>query len=176
MDFSSCGTPGSSTMMWPSASSHRAGSGAARIRKDRGAFGNHGLAFVYFGHGAREAAEAFLDFAHDGFVEVQLAAEKFGDGFARAIVVGGAEASARDDQVGTIESVAEGGMHFVGRITDDGFVDYADAEVVEFIGEPQGIRVQAIGSEQFRTDSNDLRIHLEMLYSMSREVRKSASS
>ena len=128
-------------MMWPSASSQRAGSGAARIRKDPGAFGNHGLAFIYFGHGAREAAEAFLDFAHDGFVEMQLAAEEFGNGFARAIVVGGAQAAARDDQVGTIESVAEGGAHFVARIADDGFVDDADADFVEFVGEPEGISV-----------------------------------
>ncbi len=136
------------------------GSRAAWIRENRGAFGNHGLALIYFGHGARETAEAFLNFAHDGFVEVQLAAEKFGDGFARAIVVGGAEAAARDDQVGAIESVAEGGAHFVARIADDGFVDDANADFVEFVGEPERIGIETIGSEQLGTDGNDLRIHL----------------
>ena len=105
-------------------------SGATRIRQDRGAFGNHGLAFIYFGHGAREAAKTLLDFAHDGFVQVQLAAEQVGNGFARAVVIGGAEAAAGDDQVGAIEGVAKGRAHFVARITDDCFVDHANANLV----------------------------------------------
>src|SRR5580692_3203594 len=40
---------------------------AAWIWENRGAFGDHGLALIYFGHGTREPAEAFLNFAHDGF-------------------------------------------------------------------------------------------------------------
>ncbi len=105
-------------------------SGAARIRQHRGAFGDHRLAFIYFGHGARKTAKALLDFAHDGFLEMQLAAEKFCDGFAGAVVVGGAQAAARDDQVGAIECVTEGGAHLAGRIADDGLVDYTDADFI----------------------------------------------
>src|SRR5271170_7193389 len=151
-------------------------SGAARIRENGGSFGNHGLAFIDFWHGARETAEAFLDFAHDRFVEMQLAAQKFGDGFARAVVIRGAQAAAGDDQVGAVEGVAEGGTHFVGRIADHGFVDDADADLVELVGEPEGISVEAIGREQFGTDRNDLRIHLQMLYSMRSGVCKSGGS
>src|SRR5277367_123536 len=151
-------------------------SSAARIRENGGSFGNHGLAFIDFRHGARETAETFLDFAHDGFVEMKFAAEKFGDGFARAVVVGGAQAAAGDDQVGAVERMAEGGTHFVGCIADHRFVDYADADLVELVSEPEGISVEAIGREQFGTDRNDLRIHLQMLYSMRSGVCKSGGS
>ena len=54
-------------------------------------------------------------------------------------------------------------------------MDHANAEVVQFIREPKGIRVEAIGSEQLGTDGDDLRIHLEMLYSMRSGVCKSGS-
>ena len=80
--------------------------GAARIWENRGAFGDHGLAHVDFRHGAREAAKAFLDVAQDGFVAAKLSAEKIGDGFARAVVVGGAEAAGGNDQVGAVERVS----------------------------------------------------------------------
>ena len=107
--------------------------GAARIRENRGAFGDHGLADVDFRHGAGEAAEAFLNAAQDFFVAAKFAAEKIGDGFAGAVVVGGAEAAGGNDQVGAVESVAKGGVQFGGRIADDGFVDHANAQAVEFI-------------------------------------------
>ena len=81
--------------------------GAARILENRGAFGNHGLADVDFRHGAGEAAEAFLDAAQDFFVAAKFAAEKIGDGFAGAVVVGGAEAAGGNDQVGAVERVSE---------------------------------------------------------------------
>ena len=154
----------------------KTGCGAAGILKNRGAFGDHGLADVDFGHGTREAAEAFLDAAQDFFVAAKFSAEEIGDSFARAVVVGGTEAAGRDDEVGAIESVTKGGVQFGRRIADDGFVEHANAEAVEFTGEPKGIRVQAKGSEKFGTDSYDLRIHLEMLYSMTSGMRKSGSA
>ena len=150
--------------------------GAARILENRGAFGDHGLADVDFGHGAREAAEAFLDAAEDFFVAAKFAAEEVGDRFAGAVIVGGAEAAGGNDQVGAVESVAKGGVQFGGRVADDGLVGHTNAEAIEFTSKPKGIRVQAIGSKKFGTDSYDLRIHLEMLYSMNSGVRKSGTT
>ena len=108
----------------------QAGRGAARIRENRSAFGDHGLTDVDFRHGAREAAEAFLDAAEDFFVAAKFSAEEFGDGFAGAVVVGGAEAAGGNDQVGAVESVAKSGVQLGRRIADYGFVDHADAEAV----------------------------------------------
>src|SRR5580704_1481091 len=105
-------------------------SSAARIWEHGGAFGDHRLALIYFGHGARETAKAFLDFAHDGFAHVHFAAKKFGDGFARAVVISRAQTATGDDQVRAIQSVAEGGAHLVARIADNGFVDHADADFI----------------------------------------------
>ena len=149
--------------------------GAARVGQNRGAFGNHGLTIVDFGHRAAEAAKAFLDATQDFFVAKQFSAEQIGDGFARAVVVGGAEAAGGNDQIGAVERVAKGGAHFVWRVADDGLVGHANAQAVQFIREEKGIRVQAIRSKKFRTDSDDLRIHLEMLYSMRSGMRKSGS-
>ena len=126
-----------------------AGRGAARIRKHRGAFGDHRLAAIDFRHHAAEAAKAFLDVAEHAFVQFELAAEQVGDGFARAVVVGGAEAAGGDDQVGAVERVAERRAHLVERIADHGFVHHANAELIESGGEKKGIRVEAVGREQF---------------------------
>jgi hypothetical protein len=72
--------------------------------------------------------------AQHGFVDVLLAAEKFGDRLAGAVVVGWAEASGGDDYFGAVHGMLERRAHLVRRITDDGFVDYADAELIEFGG------------------------------------------
>ena len=137
----------------------QAGRGAARIRKHRGAFGDHGLAAIDFGHDAAEAAKAFLDVAQHAFVQVQFAAEKFGDGFAGAVVVGGAEAAAGDDQVGAIERVAKRCAHLVERIADDGLVHHANADLIQFGGEKKGIGVQPVGREQFGADGDNFCPH-----------------
>ena len=135
--------------MWPLASIHKAGSAAARIRNHCGAFGDHRLAAIDFGHHAAEAAKKFLDVAEHVFVQFELAAEQIGDGFASAVVVSGAEAAAGDDQVGAVERLAERCAHVVERIADHGFVHHADADLIEAVGEKKRIRVEAVGREQF---------------------------
>ncbi len=97
--------------------------------------------------------------AKNCFVEMQLAAEQSGDGFARAVVVGGAEPAAGDDQVGAIERVAKRRAHFVGRIADHGFVSHANAELVQLGGEEKRIGIEPVRREQFRTDCDDFRPH-----------------
>ncbi len=72
-----------------------AGRGAAWIGKHGGAFGDHGLARVDFRHGAAEASKAFLNLAEDFVIAAEFAAEKIGDGVARAVIVGGAKAAAK---------------------------------------------------------------------------------
>jgi hypothetical protein len=66
---------------------------------------------------------------------VQFAAQHFGDGVARAVIVSGSQAAAGDDQVGTQERDGETGAHVFERIADHVFVDDANAEPVQLIGE-----------------------------------------
>ena len=99
--------------------------------KHRGAFGHHRLALVDFRHRAAEPPEALLDVAQYSFVRVELAAEQVGDGFARAVVVGGAEAAARDDHIRAVERVRNDARMSSERIADHGFVNYANAQLVQ---------------------------------------------
>ncbi len=80
---------------------------------------------------------------------VELAAEQIGDGFAGAVIVGRAEAAAGDDQVGAIERLAERRAHVVERIADHCFVDHANADLIQAVGEKKRIGVEAVGREQF---------------------------
>ena len=41
--------------------------------------------------------------------------------------------------------MAEGGAHFVARIAHDGFVNDANADLIEFVREPEGISVDRYG-------------------------------
>src|SRR3984957_7511697 len=75
----------------------QAGRSAARVRQDYGAFRDHGLARVNFWDWARKFAKRVLNAAKDFGVAMQFAAEHFGDGFAGAVVIGGAQAAATDD-------------------------------------------------------------------------------
>ena len=115
----------------------QAGRGTVRIREYRRAFRNHGLALVDFRHGPGEAAKTFLNFTDDIFVEVQFAAEQIGDRGAGAVIVGGAEAAGSHDDFSARHRLAEGGMHFGWRITYDRFMNYANAEAIQGVGEPK---------------------------------------
>ena len=75
---------------------------------------------------------------------MKLPAEQSAYGFAGAVVVGWSEAAAGDDQVGAIERIAKRRAHFVNCITDDGFVGYADADLIQFGGEKKGIGVEPV--------------------------------
>src|ERR1700722_12287660 len=86
----------------------QAGSGAARVRQDYGAFRDHGLAHINFRHGARKFAKTFLNGAKNFVVAMQFAAEHFGDGFAGAVVISGPQAAATYDEFGTVHGVSKG--------------------------------------------------------------------
>ena len=86
----------------------QAGRGAAIVFENGRAFGNHGLARIHFGHRAANLAEARFDLAHHGGIAREFSAEQIGHGVARAIVFGGAEASAGDDEFDALGRFVEG--------------------------------------------------------------------
>jgi hypothetical protein len=53
------------------------------------ALGNHRLAHIDFGHFAAQGTETAFDVSKDFVVAPKLAIEKFRDGFARKVVLGG---------------------------------------------------------------------------------------
>ena len=79
----------------------------------------------------------------------QLSAEEFRDGLAGAIVIGRTKPAACHDNVCARESMLKRRTHFIWRVTDNGLMNYGDAEPVELVGEKEGIRVEPVGRQQF---------------------------
>ena len=142
----------------------QAGRGAAIIFKDGGAFGNHGLAHVHFGHGAANLAKARLDHSHHGRIAREFAAEQFGHGVARAIVLGGAKASAGDDEFDALCRFVEGVAQGAQLIADHRFPRDFDAEPIELRGEEKGIGVDPVRGQQFRSDCDDFSFHSKLTW------------
>ena len=141
----------------------QAGRRAARIFQQIGAFGNHGLAFIDFGHGAAQPPEAGLDALQNAAIQHQFAAEQVGDGFAREIVQRGAQAAGRDHQFDAVERAAEGVANVVVLVADHGFAGDGDAQMVEPLGEEKRVGIDAVGREQFRADGDDFSLHLGVM-------------
>ena len=137
----------------------QAGSRAARIFQQIGAFGDHGLPFIDFGHGAAQPPEARFDTLQDGGIQHELAAEQVGHRFAREIVQRRAQATGRDHQFDAVERAAEGVANVVVLVADHGFAGHGDAESVEPLGEEKRVGIDAVGREQFRTDRDDFSLH-----------------
>ena len=53
----------------------------------------------------------------------------------------------------------EGVAHVVVLVADDGFARHFDAQLIQALGEEQGIGVHAVGREQFRADGDDFSFH-----------------
>jgi len=117
------------------------------------------LALVDLGHAALHAGEALLDLRDDFGMELELAIEREGDGFARDVVLGGPEA-ARENHDGR---AAERGAHGTGQafaiVADHRFGSDLHAEVVELGREVERIGIDALGGEQFGADGDDLGVH-----------------
>jgi hypothetical protein len=104
--------------------------------------------------------EAFVEGSEEGVVGMEADAERGGDGFAGQVVFGGAKASGEEDDVGTGDGDG-GGRGEVGEIVaDDSFEGDLHAEIVEALGEEEGVGVLAEGREHLGTGSNDFSDHL----------------
>ena len=135
------------------------GRGPASVLEDGRAFRHHRLAGVHFGHRAPKLPEARFDLAHDGGIPREFAPEQIGHGFARAVILGGTKAAARNHQFDALhrarECVAQG-SEFVAdhRLTRD-----FDAQTIELRGKKKGIGVDPVRGEEFRSDCDDFSFH-----------------
>ena len=132
---------------------------AAIVFQDRRAFRDHGLARVHLGHRASNFAKARFDHFHHSGIAREFATEQIGHGVARAIVFGGAEASAGDDEFDALgrflERIAQRGE----IIADHRLARHLDAEPVELRGEEKGIGIDPVRGQQFRSDCDDFSFH-----------------
>jgi len=136
-----------------------AGSAAVAVGQELGAGDDVGLAEVVGGHGHLAGGEALGDGGEDGGVAVEGATEGFGDGFAGEVVLGGAEAAGEEDDVGAGQGDAHGAGEVVEIVAHDCFEGDGDADLVEGLGEIEGIGVLPEGGEHLRSGGDYLCDH-----------------
>ncbi len=136
------------------------GRGAARILQHAGAFGNHGLARVHFRPWCVPAGGSALRWrAGRPGCRYELAAQQFGDRLARQVVLVGPSPPVATTSSARAERLPEGIAKLIVFVADHGLALDGDAQLVQALGEEQGVCIQAIGREQFRPDGDDFRFH-----------------
>src|SRR5260370_19038703 len=99
----------------------QAGRRSAGILQNFRALGNHRLADIDFRHFAAQRAKSPFDVAENFLVAAEFSAKKFRDGFARQVVLGGAEAARSDNQRHAVERVAKRFAKQIAVVADDSF-------------------------------------------------------
>src|SRR5579883_15298 len=92
-------------------------------------------------------------------VMAQSDAEGFGDGLAGQVIFSGPESSHKDDDVGALQGVPGHRDQALAAVSDNGLEHDFHAQLIQALGEKQGIGVLAEGSKQLRADGDDLRVH-----------------
>ena len=136
-----------------------AGRAAVFVVEDDCAVEDVGLLRVVGRHHHLARGEAFVESGEDGVVGVKADVECGGGGLAGEVVFGGAEAAGEDDDVGAGDG-DEGGAGEMGEVVaDDGLEGDLDAEVVEALGEVEGVGVLAEGREHLGASCDDFSDH-----------------
>ncbi len=136
-----------------------AGGAAVVVFEDGGAVEHVGLLGVVGRHGHLARGEALVELSEDGGVGMKLDVERGGGGFAGEVVFGGAEAAGEDDDVGAGDGDA-GGAGEVGEVVaDDGLEGDLNAEIVEAVGEEEGVGVLPEGREHLGAGGDDFSDH-----------------
>ena len=126
------------------------------VRQDFRPPGHHRLAPVLRRHRLGVPAESLLDTPEDARVLMKSQAEKTGDGLPRQVVDRRTETAGGDDQVGTLERDAEGGLDVLHDVPDDRAETHRDAALTQHPRQVGAVRVGAPGLEKLRTDSDQL--------------------
>ena len=126
-----------------------AGGGAAPIGQGLGAFDHERLAPVVVGHFAIQALEAFRQRVEQVLAENQTAPQRFGDGFARDVVLGWAQAAAQNHDAHLRQRLAHRGGQQFAIVAHHHLAAHLDTQPVQLIGEPQGVGIDAVRRQQF---------------------------
>ena len=82
------------------------------------------------------------------------------DGVACEIVFGGAEPAGNDDDRHRAQSAPDGPGEALEIVADDVFRRDFDAEIVELLGDKEGIGVDPFVRQHLRADGDDLGVHV----------------
>ena len=92
-------------------------------------------------------------------VALELDPQRLGNRLACEVVLGRAEASHKDDEVGALDRGACDGSQLQPVIANNGLEGDINADVVELAGEVEGISVLPVRSEHLRADGHDFGDH-----------------
>ena len=96
-------------------------------------------------------------------IAAQFQRERFGDGFAGQVVLGGAQAAHEDDDVSAAERSADGVDQVFAAVADDGLEGDRDTDLVELLSKIERIGVLAERREHLRADGDDFGFHRKQL-------------
>ena len=136
-----------------------AGGAAVGVFEEDGAVEDVGLFGVVGGHGDLAGGESLVERGEDGGVGAEVDVECGGGGFAGEVVFGGAEAAGEDDDVGAGDGDGGGAGEVREVVADDGLEGDLYAEVVEAVGEVEGVGVLTVGREHLGAGSDDFSDH-----------------
>ena len=109
------------------------------------------------GIGMPRAAKRASSLAMIAGSSIKRPADHAGDGVARHVVVGRAQAAGQDDQVGARQRVRDDAGQRVDAIADDVLGADADAEPGQAVGDRQRVGVETRRDQQLAADRHDLR-------------------
>ena len=139
----------------------QAGGGAVGIGEDGGAFGDHGLDLDIGGHGTAARGKELFDPGEGGRVEDQFAAEGMGGKLAGEVVAGGAEAAGDEDEIGTAQRLAEGGLDARAVVGDAHLAGDFVAEVGELAAKPLLVGVEDAPDQEFGAGVDEFDAHFQ---------------
>ena len=130
--------------------------GAVAVVEHDAALDDERLAPVDRRHRDAAGREAGFEPGDDRRILDQRPADHAGDGIARHVVVGRAQAAGQDDQVGARQRVRDHAGQRVDAIADDVLGADADAEPGQAVGDRQRVGVETRRDQQLAADRHDL--------------------
>ena len=143
-------------MTLPSFFNPPAGGGAAGVGEGLGGGDEHGLLEVAFRHGDATPVKELPQFLFERRVRVELLAHELGDGLSGYVVLRGAEAARRDNNVRAVPGLLKDAGESVLVVADGGDAVVADADCGELGGEVVGVGIGERAEQDLRADGDDL--------------------
>ena len=160
---SSQGGPGKRIMTFGSPSifgrHELAGSRAPRIAQHLRALDEIGLAGVVRRHLNAAGGEAGVERGQNVGIAPQAEAERFRHALAREVVLGRPESAGADQDLGPRQGLLDTLNQAFTVVAHDGFENHFDAQVVQLLGEKEGVGVLAVWRQHFGADRDDLCVH-----------------
>ena len=105
-------------------------------------------------------AKALLDAVVDRGIENLAAVERHGDGIAREIVFGGPETAGEDHELSGPQRAPDGAGQALQIVADHVFGGHFDAQIIQLLGEEEGVRIDPLVRQHLGADGYDFGVHV----------------